>query len=63
MEKIQAFKDQSNSNTRVIASTVKKEKDEYLGGSEEMASAESKLIEMNYNKEEKEDVVYGNSQH
>ncbi len=63
-ERIQAFKSQGDSG-RAIASLKKKpkEKDDFIddpttGG----ASMESKLIEMNYNQDEKEEMVYGNSQ-
>jgi hypothetical protein len=63
-ERIQAYKS-SGDNGRSIASLKKKpkEKDDFIedpsiGG----ASMESKLIEMNYNQEEKEEMVYGNQQ-
>lgn len=63
-ERIQAFKSQGDTG-RAVASLKKKpkEKDDFIddptiGG----ASMESKLIEMNYNQEEKEEMVYGSNQ-
>jgi len=64
MEKIQAFKRQSDTG-RAVASIKKKskEKDDFIDDpSSEGASMESKLIEMNYNQEEKEEMVYGSQQ-
>jgi hypothetical protein len=63
LERINAFKGQSE-NSRTLASTKKKtkEKDDFIDNPMEGASLESKLIEMNYNQEEKEEMVYGNNQ-
>jgi len=64
MEKIQAFKHQSDTG-RAVASIKKKskEKDDFIDDpSNEGVSMESKLIEMNYNQEEKEEMVYGSQQ-
>ena len=63
MSRINAFKNQGGDNSRTIASQkTTKEKDEFTGSPEVGASAESKIIEMNYNKEDKEEMVYGNNQ-
>lgn len=64
MERILSFKSQSE-NGRTVASLKKKpkEKDDFIEDpSNDGSSMESKLIEMNYNQEEKEEMVYGNSQ-
>ena len=63
-EKIVAFKNHEGFS-RAIASTSKKkrEKDEFIEDSGEHVSLESKLIEMNYNQDEKDEMVYGHSQH
>lgn len=64
MERILSFKSQGE-NSRAVASIKKKpkEKDDFIDDpSEDGSSLESKLIEMNYNQEEKEEMVYGNSQ-
>ena len=63
-ERIQAFKAQGDTG-RAIASLKKKpkEKDDFIDDPTiGQASMESKLIEMNYNQEEKEEMVYGNQQ-
>ncbi|MGZ3806835.1 MAG: hypothetical protein ACXVCE_02015 [Bacteriovorax sp.] len=63
-ERISAFKTQGDSG-RAIASLKKKpkEKDDFIEDPTiGQASMESKLIEMNYNQEEREEMVYGNSQ-
>jgi hypothetical protein len=63
MEKIVTFKNQGSSG-RVVASVKKKpkEKDDFIDGPEALESRESKLIEMNYNQEDKEEMVYGSNQ-
>ncbi len=64
MERIQAFKSQTDAG-RAIASIKKKpkEKDDFIDDpTSEGGSMESKLIEMNYNQEEKEEMVYGSQQ-
>ncbi|MBC7538880.1 MAG: hypothetical protein H7281_08665 [Bacteriovorax sp.] len=62
-DRITAFKGQGNVG-RAVASLKKKpkEKDEFIDGAEVGESSESKLIEMNYNQEDKEEMVYGNNQ-
>jgi hypothetical protein len=63
-ERIQAFK-VNGDNGRAIASVKKKpkEKDDFIDDPNVgQASMESKLIEMNYNQEEKEEMVYGANQ-
>jgi hypothetical protein len=63
MQKISAFKSQGDVSTRTLASfkkNKKKEKDEFTDEfNEGRASAEDKLIEMNYNSDKEE--VYGNN--
>jgi hypothetical protein len=64
MERITSFKNHEDAG-RDIASFKKKikEKDDFIEGpTEEEASTESKLIEMNYNQEEREEIVYGSNQ-
>ncbi len=63
VDKIKGFKNQTDTS-RTIASLKKKpkEKDDFIDDPLEGASLESKLIEMNYNQEEKEEMVYGNAQ-
>lgn len=64
MERIQSFKS-GGENARAVASLKKKpkEKDDFIDNpADETASIESKLIEMNYNQEEKEEMVYGSNQ-
>lgn len=63
-ERISSFKNQGVTG-RAIASLKKKvkEKDDFIEDpAEDGASIESKLIEMNYNQEEKEEMVYGSNQ-
>lgn len=63
-ERIISFKSQGETG-RAVASTKKKpkEKDDFIDDpSEDGASIESRLIEMNYNQEEKEEMVYGSNQ-
>lgn len=66
MERIMAFKAQGEVS-RAVASFKKtkkpKEMDDFIDDpSAPGASIESKLIEMNYNQEEKEEMIYGNNQ-
>lgn len=61
MERITSFKGQSESG-RSVASLKKKEKDDFIDDPQVGASLESKLIEMDYNKDEHEEMVYGNQQ-
>lgn len=63
-ERILSFKSHGESG-RAVASLKKKpkEKDDFIDNpAEDGASIESKLIEMNYNQEEKEEMVYGSNQ-
>lgn len=63
-QKIQAFKAQGEIN-RAVASFKKskpKEKDDFIDEVSSDSSAEDKLIEMNYNQAEKEEMIYGNNQ-
>jgi len=63
-ERIQAYK-AGNDTGRTIASVKKKpkEKDDFIDDPTiGQASMESKLIEMNYNEQEKEEMVYGANQ-
>jgi hypothetical protein len=63
-EKIMSFKSQGEIG-RTVASlkkTKKKEVDDFIDDVNEGPSIEEKLIEMNYNQEEKEEMVYGNNQ-
>lgn len=63
MDRINAFKNQGE-GARTIASAKKKpkDKDDFIDDPQAGASLESKLIEMNYNQEEKEEMIYGNNQ-
>lgn len=63
MERVRSYKNQGES-ARSIASSKKKtkEKDDFFDSPKESESQESKLIEMNYNQEDKEEIVYGNNQ-
>jgi hypothetical protein len=66
MERIMSFKAQGDVD-RAVASFKKsnkaKEVDDFIDDPiNEGASIESKLIEMNYNQEEKEEMIYGNNQ-
>jgi hypothetical protein len=65
-ERIQAYKNQTDSSGRTIASVRNKkpkEKDDFIEDpTQDGSSVESKLIEMNYNQEEKEEMVYGSHQ-
>lgn len=65
MERIMAFKAQGDIS-RTVASFKKnkvKEKDDFIDDvNAESASIEDKLIEMNYNQAEKEEMIYGNNQ-
>jgi hypothetical protein len=66
MERIMAFKNQGDIN-RTVASFNKtkkpKEMDDFIDDPlNDGASIESKLIEMDYNQEEKEEMIYGNNQ-
>jgi len=63
-EKITAFKNQEGFSRAVASSSKKKrEKDEFIEDDSEHVSLESKLIEMNYNQDEKEEMAYGHIQH
>ena len=62
LEKITAFKTQGEVGRAVASIKKVKEKDEFLDGTDEHTSMESKIIEMNYNHEDKEEMVYGNNQ-
>lgn len=64
MDRIMAFKSQGDVS-RAVASfkkTKKKEVDDFIDDVSEGPSIEDKLIEMNYNQEEKEEMIYGNNQ-
>jgi len=64
MERILSYKNHGEMG-RAVASLKKKpkEKDDFIDNpAEDGASIESKLIEMNYNQEEKEEMVYGSNQ-
>ncbi len=64
MERITAFKSQGDIS-RTVASfkkTKKKEADDFIDDVKDGPSIEDKLIEMNYNQEEKEEMIYGNNQ-
>lgn len=64
MERITAFKSQGDIG-RAVASfkkTKKKETDDFIDNVNEGPSIEDKLIEMNYNQEEKEEMIYGHNQ-
>jgi hypothetical protein len=62
-DRITAFKSQGDVG-RAVASIKKnpKQKDDFIDGPEEGESRESKLIKMNYNQDNKEEMVYGNNQ-
>jgi hypothetical protein len=63
-EKISAFKNQEGFSRAIASSSKKKrEKDEFIEDNNEHVSLESKLIEMNYNQDEKEEMAYGHIQH
>lgn len=63
-ERIQAFKANGETGRAVASAKAKpKEKDDFIDDpTVGQASMESKLIEMNYNQEEKEEMVYGANQ-
>lgn len=64
MDRIMAFKAQGDVS-RAVASfkkTKKKETDDFIDDVSEGPSIEDKLIEMNYNQEEKEEMIYGHNQ-
>lgn len=64
MDRIMAFKSQGDVS-RTVASfkkTKKKEVDDFIDDVNDGPSIEDKLIEMNYNQEEKEEMIYGNNQ-
>jgi hypothetical protein len=64
MERIMSYKSQGEIG-RAVASlkkTKKKEVDDFIDDVSEGPSIEDKLIEMNYNQEEKEEMVYGSKQ-
>ncbi|MDO9181436.1 MAG: hypothetical protein Q7U04_03465 [Bacteriovorax sp.] len=62
-DKISAYKSQNDSG-RAVASLKKKskEKDDFIDGPHSGESRESKIIEMNYNQDDKEGMVYENNQ-
>ncbi len=62
-ERIQAFKNHGDTG-RAVASLKKKpkEKDDFIDDpAADTVSMESKIIEMNYNQEEKEEMIYGSN--
>lgn len=64
IDRIMAFKQQGDVG-RAVASfkkTKKKEVDDFIDDVSDGPSIEDKLIEMNYNQEEKEEMKYGNNQ-
>ncbi|AUN97597.1 hypothetical protein DOM21_13435 [Bacteriovorax stolpii] len=64
MDRIMAFKSQGDIS-RTVASfkkTKKKEVDDFIDDVKDGPSIEDKLIEMNYNQDEKEEMIYGNNQ-
>lgn len=64
MDRIMAFKSQGDVS-RTVASfkkTKKKEVDDFIDDVNDGPSIEDKLIEMNYNQDEKEEMIYGNNQ-
>ena len=63
IERINSFKSMGDSG-RSIASVTKKpkEKDDFINNSQVAESRESKLIEMNYNQDDKDEIIYGNNQ-
>lgn len=61
MERIMAFKAQGDMS-RTVASFKKKEKDDFIDDVSQGPGIEDKLIEMNYNQSEKEEMIYGNNQ-
>lgn len=63
MDRISSYKNQGE-NSRAVASLKKrpKEKDDFIEDNNIAESSESKLIEMNYNSDDKEEVVIGNNQ-
>ncbi|MBC7428981.1 MAG: hypothetical protein H7336_10240 [Bacteriovorax sp.] len=64
MDRIMAFKQQGEVN-RAVASfkkPKKKEVDDFIDDVKNGPGIEDKLIEMNYNKDEKEEMIYGNNQ-
>lgn len=63
MDRITSFKSQGDVG-RIVASAKKKpkEKDDFIEGPDESISMESKIIEMDYNQDDKEEMVYGSHQ-
>ena len=62
-EKIMSFKGQGDIKRAVASFHKPKEKDDFIDDpAKEDVSLESKLIEMNYNQEEKEEMTYGRNQ-
>lgn len=65
-ERIMAFKSQSEINSRTVASAKTKkpkEKDDFIDDvSNDGSTIEDKLIEMNYNESEREEMRYGHNQ-
>ncbi len=60
-QRLNAFKD-SNETVRKTASVQPKEKDEFNDEEKQTASLEDKLIEMDYNQDEKDEMTYGFNQ-
>ncbi len=65
-DKVKAFKSKSEVDARVMATTKKKKKekevDEFITDVDDGSTVEEKLIEMNYNESQKEEMRYGNNQ-
>jgi hypothetical protein len=61
LDRITSFKSQGESGRTIASHKRAKEKDDFNESTEESTSMESKLIEMNYNHEDKEEMVYGNN--
>lgn len=63
-EKIMTFKSQEDIGRKVASfkKTKKKEADDFIDDVSEGPGIEEKLIEMNYNQEEKEEMIYGHNQ-
>jgi hypothetical protein len=62
LDKIRAFKNQSDGSRAIASLRKSKVKDEFIENSQIGDSAESKIIEMNYNQDDKEDMAYGSNQ-
>jgi len=62
LNKVTAFKNQSDGSRAIASLRKSNQKDEFVENPESGTSAESKIIEMNSNQDDKEEVVYGNNQ-